>query len=210
MNKMLVAYATMSGSTAEVALAIGEVLMQHGNEVDILPLEKVSDLSAYNAIVIGAPMVMGWHRSARKFLAKNQATIRQIPLAIFATGLSLTTAGKTEVSGVPVFVDETLAKPMEIAGRPNLKERFTDINFYVAPIIKAAGLAHPVSVAFFGGRLEYTRLKLPAMLFVMLVVQASPGDRRNWDAIRSWAGSLPQLFNSRLAGNQPNWKRSST
>jgi hypothetical protein len=39
------------------------------------------------------------------------------------------------------------------------------------------------------------------MLFVMLVVQASPSDRRNWDAIRSWAGSLPQLFNSRAAGN---------
>ena len=71
--------------------------------------------------------------------------------------------------------------------------------FAAAPIIKAAGPARPVSVAFFGGRLEYARLKLPAMLFVMLVVQASPGDHRNWDAIRSWAGSLPQLFNSRAA-----------
>jgi menaquinone-dependent protoporphyrinogen IX oxidase len=169
--------------------------------VEVLPLEKVADLNAYKAVVIGAPMVMGWHRSARKFLAKNQSAFRQIPLAAFATGMSLTSAGETEVSGVPVFIDKALAKPVENAGRPSLKERFTDINHYAAPIINAAGAAHPVSIAFFGGQLEYTRLKLPAMLFVMLVVQASPGDRRNWDAIHSWAGSLPQLFNSRSAGN---------
>jgi menaquinone-dependent protoporphyrinogen oxidase len=201
MKKVLVTYATMSGSTAEVALAVGEVLIHLGNEVDILPLEKVGDLSAYNAVIVGAPMVMGWHRSALQFLARNRAALRRTPLAAFATGMSLTSAGETEVNGVPVFADETLAKPAKNAGRLSLKERHTDINHYAAPIIKAAGAAHPVSVAFFGGRLEYMRLKLPAKLFVMLVIQASPGDRRNWDAIRSWAGSLPQLLNTRLAGN---------
>ena len=91
-------------------------------QVDILPLEKVGDLSAYNAVVIGAPMVMGWHRSARKFLAKNRQALRQIPLAVFATGMSLTSAGETEVGGVPVFVDETLAKPVKNA-RPAKSQR---------------------------------------------------------------------------------------
>jgi menaquinone-dependent protoporphyrinogen IX oxidase len=200
-EKILVTYASMSGSTAEVAQEVAKVIGNGGTQVEILPLEKVGDPSSYKAVVIGAPMVMGWHRSACKFLAKNQAAFRQIPLAAFATGMSLTSAGETEVNGVPVFVDETLAKRVENAGRPSLKERYTDINHYAAPIIQAAGPAHPVSVAFFGGRLEYRRLKLPAMLFVMLVVQANPGDHRNWDAIRSWAGSLPQLFTSRAAGN---------
>jgi menaquinone-dependent protoporphyrinogen IX oxidase len=201
MKKVLITYATMSGSTGEVAQAVGKEIEGNGMQVDILPLEKIGDLSAYNAVVIGAPMVMGWHRSAQKFLVKNREALRRIPLAVFATGMSLTSAGETEVSAVPVFVDENLAKPVENAGRPNLKERFTDINHYVAPILKSAGPAHPVSVAFFGGRLEYMRLKIPAMLFVMLVVRASPGDRRNWNAIRTWASSLPQLFNSRAAGN---------
>jgi menaquinone-dependent protoporphyrinogen IX oxidase len=48
-----------------------------------------------------------------------------------------------------------------------------------------------VNVGFFGGRLEYGRLKWWAVLFVMVIIQAQAGDRRNWTAIRSWAAGLP-------------------
>jgi menaquinone-dependent protoporphyrinogen oxidase len=201
MKKVLVTYATMSGSTAEVAQTVAEGIAKNGMQAEVLPLDQANELSKYDAIVVGAPMVMGWHRSALKFLTKNRKALRRIPLAVFATGMSLTSAGEKEVGGVPVFVDDTLAKPVKNVGRPSLKERHTDINHYAAPILKAAGPAHLASVAFFGGRLEYTRLKLPAMLFVMLVIQAKPGDLRNWKAIRSWAAGLHQLFDSRIAGN---------
>jgi hypothetical protein len=40
-------------------------------------------------------------------------------------------------------------------------------------------------------RLEYGRLKWWAVLFVMLIIQAQAGERRNWDAIRAWAARLP-------------------
>jgi hypothetical protein len=33
-------------------------------------------------------------------------------------------------------------------------------------------------------------LKLLQMLFVLLVIQAQPGDRRNWPVIREWAAGL--------------------
>jgi len=56
-----------------------------------------------------------------------------------------------------------------------------------------------VSVGFFGGKLELYRLPLLQMLFVLLVIQAQPGDFRNWPAIREWAANLqPELL-----GNQP-------
>jgi hypothetical protein len=29
----------------------------------------------------------------------------------------------------------------------------------------------------------------------MLIIQAQAGDKRNWDAIRGWAASLPAAFN---------------
>jgi menaquinone-dependent protoporphyrinogen IX oxidase len=195
MNKVLVAYATMSGSTAQVALAVGEELIRRGREVDILPLSEVTALDAYDAVVIGAPMMMGWHFSALMFLARHRRALRRIPLAIFATGMSLVWKGETEVKGVPVYVDSRQARPPVNPRRPTIKELHSDIRNYATPILL---LARPVSLAFFGGSLDLCKLKLWAKLFIMLVVQAQPGDRRNWTAIRSWAHELPAPFNSTL------------
>jgi menaquinone-dependent protoporphyrinogen IX oxidase len=194
MSKILVTYATMSGSTAGAALAIGEELLHLGKEVDILPLEKVIDPAEYGAMIIGAPMVMGWHRSALKFLRQHRAALQRIPLAIFVTALSLTSTGEKEVNDVSLCVDGNLAKAPQNSHRPNLKERYSNIRRYAAPILKAAQPARPVSLAFFGGSLDYRRLKIPALLFVMVVIRTQAGDRRNWQAIRSWAQSLPALF----------------
>jgi hypothetical protein len=58
------------------------------------------------------------------------------------------------------------------------------------PILKAGGPIKPVSVAFFAGRLDLMRLGLVAQLVVMLVVQARPGDLRNWPFIEKWATEL--------------------
>jgi menaquinone-dependent protoporphyrinogen IX oxidase len=185
----------MSGSTAQVALAVGEELIRRGREVDILPLSEVTALDAYDAVVIGAPMMMGWHFSALMFLARHRRALRRIPLAIFATGMSLVWKGETEVKGVPVYVDSRQARPPVNPRRPTIKELHSDIRNYATPILL---LARPVSLAFFGGSLDLCKLKLWAKLFIMLVVQAQPGDRRNWTAIRSWAHELPAPFNSTL------------
>ena len=60
--------------------------------------------------------------------------------------------------------------------------------------LNAAGPAKPLSIGFFGGRLEYGRLAWWAVMFVMLVIQAPAGDRRNWPAIRAWAAGLAETF----------------
>ena len=201
MNKVLVTYTTMSGSTAEVAGVIGEEIAGKGMQVDVLPLEKVTRLDEYGAVVLGAPMIMGWHRSALKFLRSHQDELEQLPVAIFAMAMSLTSYGKTDVDGVPVFIDENLPVSPKNSSRLTIRERYANVDHYAAPILKAARSSQPVSVAFFGGKLDYYRLKPLAMLFVMLVVRANPGDRRNWPAIRYWAGSLPSFFNSQNVGN---------
>jgi menaquinone-dependent protoporphyrinogen IX oxidase len=185
MKKILVTYATISGSTAVVAQAVGEEIAGEGMEADVLPLEKVTDLTAYNGVVIGAPMIMGWQRSAIRFLKENRKALEHMPLVIFATAMSLTSTGETAVDGVPVCVDPILVKPPRDPRYLTFRENYARVSRYASPILNAAAPVRPVSVAFFGGKLDINRLKLLAKLFVMFVVQAPPGDRRNWLAIHS-------------------------
>ncbi len=191
MNKILVTYATMAGSTAEVAQVVGEELTNRGYQVDVLPLSDVRNLQPYEAVVVGGPMIMGWHRAALRFLKKHREDFKRIPLAVFVLAMSLTQTGETSVDGVPVFTDENLPKPPKQEGSLNFRERYARLSNYLQPIIRATHPVKPVNIGFFGGRLEFGRLKWWAMLFVLLVIQASPGERRNWIAIRSWAAALP-------------------
>jgi hypothetical protein len=101
---------------------------------------------------------------------------------------------------VLVFVDENLPKPPVKEGNLSFRERYASLSHYLQPIVQATRPANPASIAVFGGRLEYGRLKWWAVLFAMLVIQAPAGERRNWPAIRAWAAGLPAVF--RLQGAQ--------
>jgi menaquinone-dependent protoporphyrinogen IX oxidase len=175
----------------EVAQAIGEEIAKAGLQVEVLPLDKVTSLDAYDGVVLGGPMVMGWHRSALGFLRKHRRQLSHIPFAIFVMAMSLTKSSEKSVSGVPFFIDDTLPKPPVKEGHLTFRERYANIMNYVRPIMNAAGPARPLSIAFFGGRLDYGRLAWWAVMFVMLIIQAPAGDKRNWSAIRSWAAGLP-------------------
>jgi menaquinone-dependent protoporphyrinogen IX oxidase len=190
-KKILVTYATNSGSTAKVAEAVAAILAKTA-EVETLPLNKVTALDNYSAVVLGAPMILGWHRGAQAFLKRNQAALSRMPLAVFITCMSLTRTGETSVNGVPLFVDEKLALLPQKEGRLSFKERYSTVGNYLAPIFKAAPSVKPVSVAFFGGSLQYFNLQWWAALFALLIIQATPGDKRNWPAIETWAGGLFQ------------------
>jgi menaquinone-dependent protoporphyrinogen oxidase len=191
MNKILVTYASMAGSTAEVAQAIAEEIGKGGNQVEVLPIEQVKSLRDYAGVVVGAPMIMGWHRGALGFLRKNRSAWQHLPLAIFVTAMSLTQSGESEVDGQAIFVDPNLPKPPINDDSLSFKERYARLSNYLRPVLKAVRPAKPVSVGVFAGRMEYGRLKWWAVLFAMIIIQAQAGDRRNWEAMREWARQLP-------------------
>ena len=194
MKKVLVAYATMAGSALEVAQAVGEEFTKQGFQADVLPVGEIESLQGYDGVVVGGPMIMGWHREARRFLRKHRKEFSQVPLAVFVLAISLTRTSAINEGGVSIVVDEDLPKPPQVQGKLSFKERYAQLDKYLAPIINATRPSKPVSIGVFGGRLEYGRLKWWAVLFVMLVIQAAAGDKRNWEVIRAWAAGLPALM----------------
>ncbi len=191
MGNVLVAYSTNAGSTQKVAETIARELSGQGLEVEVHRLEEVSSLESYTAVVIGAPMILGWHRSAVRFVKRHCQALSQVPVAYFMTALSLTSNSGGDKADQPICLDPDLAKAPK-GKRLSLKERYTSVSNYLNPVMKAGPAVKPVSIGFFGGKLEIRRLKLWQMVFVLLIVQAQPGDYRNWPFIKRWAHDLGQ------------------
>ena len=190
MSKILVAYATTAGSTAEVAAAVAETLTQAGHTAAALPMDQVNDLNAYDAVIVGAPMIFGWQAAARRFVRRNQAVLSRTKVAYFACAMRLTPVPGAPLPTVPLTLDPNLAAEPANAGSLGLKERFTTLGYYLKPMLAAAPRIQPLNIGFFGGSLDMRRLKWWQAAFVMVVVQATPGDYRDWDAIRAWAKAL--------------------
>ncbi len=187
-NRILVAYATNSGTTTQVAESIAEELGKNGTTVDVRRVEEVKDLSPYSAVLVGGPMIMGWHRAAVNFIKHNQAALCRVPVAYFMTAKSLTQTGETSIDGIPLCIDPTLAKPPQVAGKMSLRERYATPGNYMQPIRKSK--CKPVSVAFFGGKLELGRINVWQRLFVLFIIQAPPGGSHNIPFIKGWAADM--------------------
>jgi len=189
-SKILIAFTTNSGTTADVAQIIADELSKDGTQVDIRRLEEVDDVAAYTAVVVGGPMIVGWHKAALKFLKKHQTGLSRIPVAYFFTAKNLTDTGQTSVEGIPVDLDPTLAKPPKKPGRLSFKERYALVENYLRPALHQAPAVKPVRAGFFAGRLDLYRLKWWQTLFVLLIIQAQPGGSHNTPYIKAWAGQL--------------------
>lgn len=189
-KKFLVGYTTNAGSTAEVAQAVADAIKDDRVQVEVARLEEIRSVDEYEAVIVGAPMIVGWHRSATAFLKKHQDALSKKKVAYFFMAMSLTETGEKEVDGVPLLVDDELTAPPKNPQRLNFKENYATVTNYLRPVLKAAPLVKPLSAAFFGGKLEMFRLVWYQAIFVMLIIQARPGDRRNWPVIKAWAQNL--------------------
>ena len=194
MSRVLVAYSTNSGSTEGVAQAIADELTLAGHSAEACAIADVKDLGGFDTIVIGAPMIFGWHAEARRFLRRHKVELAAKKVALFACAMRLTVVPGEAQPDVPLVLDPNLVSEPQTIGKLNFKERFTALGHYLEPMLKAAPDVKPVSVAFFKGSLDMRKLKWWQAAFVMLVVQATPGDYRDMEFVRVWARKLRILI----------------
>jgi menaquinone-dependent protoporphyrinogen oxidase len=159
---ILVSYATSYGSTQEVAETIAEALRECGLAVDIQPARKVRTLEGYNAVVLGAPLLMfRWHKDARRFLSRHRKALTERPVAVFALGPTHEPHDEQEWQDSRAQLDRALAKYPWFA---------------------------PVAIELFGGKYDPEALRFPIKMFAG---DEPASDLRDWAAIRAWAETLP-------------------
>lgn len=164
-EKILVTYASRTGTTAGVAEAIGKTLAEGGLSVEVLPMQEVKDLQGYRAVVAGSAIQdRQWLPEAMQFLKQHQAAISRMPCATFTVCMTLAIKNGQYRQGVVEWLE---------------------------PVRR---LAHPVSEGIFAGRLDIGKLlSLSDRVKFRISVATgvwSEGDHRDWQAIREWAEEL--------------------
>jgi len=86
-QRVLVAFSSRSGSTAEAAELIASSLRAAGLAVDCGPASEVADLAAYDAVVLGSGVFVPSRASdGGGFLARHRIALRSLPVWLFCVG----------------------------------------------------------------------------------------------------------------------------
>lgn len=103
--RVLVAYASKNGSTAQIAEWIGDDLTSRGIEADVRPAAEVGDLIGYDAVILGSAVYAGrWLRSAARFARRHRKVLLELPVWLFSSGPLDATAAEGALPPVPSAV----------------------------------------------------------------------------------------------------------
>lgn len=171
MDRVLVAYASRHGSTAEIAEAIGRTLRQAGLEVDVRRASQVRDIRGYGTIVVGsAAYLFRWMKEATGFVRRNRAVLAERRVWLFSSGPLGSDA--TDAEGRDL---RAVTEPREIAEfRDAIRPRDHRVFFgALAPGWKPIGITERMVALMPAGRSS-----LPV------------GDFRDWNDIEAWASDI--------------------
>ncbi|MFF2779555.1 flavodoxin domain-containing protein [Streptomyces sp. NPDC058052] len=86
-KRVLVAYGSKHGSTGGIADEIGRALRDDGFDADVRPADTVTDVSAYDGVVLGGALYAGrWNGKARRCARRNAEQLRHRPVWLFSSG----------------------------------------------------------------------------------------------------------------------------
>ncbi len=173
-TNVLITYSSGYGATKEVAEEIGNVLQNHKNfNVTAKSIHDCEDIEQFDAIVLGSSVRADRPlANARDFFSTHRYALTQKKLALFVVSITASTP-----HGVDVAKNEYVTQ---------LHDRYPWLS--------------PVSIAAFGGKVDFDKLN-PVMKSLVRNVMKEKGvdgngsfDARNWDDIRAWAKQLAFKF----------------
>jgi len=86
-DRVLVAFSNQTGSTAGIAEAITAVLLREGLTVECRQARDVTDVSAYQAVILGSGVFVPSRRSdGGGFLTRHAASLATRPIWLFCAG----------------------------------------------------------------------------------------------------------------------------
>ena len=159
-GRVLLAYASKAGSTAEVAAFVARKIADTGLAVDLRRTRSVRSLDGYRVVVVGSAIRAGhWLADASEFVKTHREALAARRTAFFTLCMTLQ--------------QDTPANRERVAG-------------YLKPV---RAVLDPDWIEFFAGKMEYRRLAFGPRL-VVKAMRMPEGDFRNWNAIGSWADRL--------------------
>jgi len=164
--KVLVGYATVHGSTTNVAQRIGDVLTQQGYDVTVADVKTLTHVDGYDAFVLGTAIHAGtWLPELKSFMK----------------------AFETQMIGKPVYLWITCIRVLEEYGMSHVME------FYMEPeLLHQLDVRDKTA---FAGKLELDavdwneRWSLAARYDGHAWPTNFDGDFRDWDKITDWAAA---------------------
>lgn len=170
--KALIVYGSRGGATKEIAEEIGKVFGEQGFAATVVDARRSKgiDVNAFDLVVVGSSIFMGmWKRQSKAFLKRNAKALARKNVALFSSGLAGNNPEKAE------YARQSIERTASMF--PGIK---------------------PLATAYFGGYLDFTSKSRIDRFFGMVRKDmeskgfdtSKPIDRRDWAAIRAWAGSL--------------------
>jgi len=162
-KRVLVGYATGTGSTTGVAEAIGRTLGERGYTVDVKPMKDQPSIEGYDAVVLGSAINGGqWLPEAIQYLEANQRALAQVPVSMFCVHAMNCGPDPKKTKKRLAYLDKerALVQPADEGFFAGQGPTGADSNAIARWAFRA-----------FGGDVE--------------------GDGRDWDAIKAWAERVP-------------------
>lgn len=173
-KRILIAYDTIHGSTAEVADHIGKVLCARGFTVDARSVGNVSSLKDYDAVIIGSAIYeFNWLPDARKFVRNYYSALSSKPVAVFIVCSAM-------------YQDTP-------ESRDAVQKAF------VSPLLNRYPAISPIAIGLFGGAVDFNTNRYNLFeKFVLRILGRVLGftdsaDWRDWDYISDWAQEVGDL-----------------